>query len=400
MRSTSQGHDAAGLTDNQALATLPRLQEMAVRLADLLDSNALRAVVRSPDNQLLDWLMRELKAVAGRQAGVATMSGARSSRVESLNSALAQFGYDFASDNLNELMGMLRVFAVHQTDTGVRPLLIVREADRLRPSLLEMLAEIESFKAGRQPAINIVLFGAANVMDELRFGQFKALETFAPQNMLLKPLSAAEVVRYMKARTGITVRDLALLERLIRSTDGRAHRIDRLLTQARQWPEAEPEVALGKALDHHAGSQKTDAGEPEAQLLVSQKGRLLSDHPIHRKRIMIGRAEHNDLALESRYISRYHALIIQGPEDAHWVIDLNSRNGTFVNSRAVDFIALRHNDIVAMGNHRIKYQNPDATGVRPDRAAFAGSATAVFETLKADGGPDLSVLTQNLRQPG
>lgn len=400
MRSTSQGSVSAGLTDKQALGTLPRLQDHIAWLIERLDSNALRAIVQGPDPQLVEWVLSELQTTGGREANVACISGARKSRVASLNSALAQFGYDFASKSVNELLGMLRVFAVHQTDTGLRPLLIVRDAERLKPSILEILQEINGFQANRKPALNIALFGSQRLSDELRVARFAGLADFEQQRIDVATLSAAEVVRYIKARINLTVRDLALLERLLQTTDGRAARIDRLLSQSRQWPDLEPEAALGQALDSAGGSSSALADESvDARLLISQNGRLLDERHVNRKRIMVGRADHNDLVLDSRYISRYHALIIEGPEDAHWIVDLNSRNGTFVNSRAVDYLALRDNDVIALGNHRVKYVNPEARSKRPERNAFAGSATAVFETLKADGGPDLTVMTQNLRQP-
>jgi pSer/pThr/pTyr-binding forkhead associated (FHA) protein len=42
-------------------------------------------------------------------------------------------------------------------------------------------------------------------------------------------------------------------------------------------------------------------------------------------------------------------------------MDLNSTNGTFVNSRRVSNQILIHNDIVSIGNHRIKFVDPGAT---------------------------------------
>jgi pSer/pThr/pTyr-binding forkhead associated (FHA) protein len=42
-------------------------------------------------------------------------------------------------------------------------------------------------------------------------------------------------------------------------------------------------------------------------------------------------------------------------------MDLNSTNGTFVNSKRVSIQALIHEDVISIGNHRIKFSDPSAT---------------------------------------
>ena len=42
-------------------------------------------------------------------------------------------------------------------------------------------------------------------------------------------------------------------------------------------------------------------------------------------------------------------------------MDLNSTNGTFVNAKRISNQVLRDNDIITIGNHRIKFSDPFAT---------------------------------------
>lgn len=65
--------------------------------------------------------------------------------------------------------------------------------------------------------------------------------------------------------------------------------------------------------------------------------------------VMIGRASGNDLRVESSGISRYHArLSIDG--DSILVQDLESTNGTYVNSRKVDTAPLKPGDKISIGD--------------------------------------------------
>jgi pSer/pThr/pTyr-binding forkhead associated (FHA) protein len=62
-------------------------------------------------------------------------------------------------------------------------------------------------------------------------------------------------------------------------------------------------------------------------------------------------------------------------------MDLNSTNGTFVNSRRISNLMLKNDDIVLIGNHRIKFVDPTATERTPlDDAGF--SETIVMKNLE------------------
>jgi pSer/pThr/pTyr-binding forkhead associated (FHA) protein len=62
-------------------------------------------------------------------------------------------------------------------------------------------------------------------------------------------------------------------------------------------------------------------------------------------------------------------------------MDLNSTNGTFVNSRRISNLMLKNDDIVLVGNHRIKFVDPTATERTPlDDAGF--SETIVMKNLE------------------
>ena len=62
------------------------------------------------------------------------------------------------------------------------------------------------------------------------------------------------------------------------------------------------------------------------------------------------------------------------------MMDLNSSNGTQVNSRRVSNHVLIHDDVITIGHHHIKFYDPHATSRSPlDGLEFAD--TTIMKTL-------------------
>lgn len=82
---------------------------------------------------------------------------------------------------------------------------------------------------------------------------------------------------------------------------------------------------------------------------VTQVMEIGKDH----SRIMIGRSDNSELCLDSKFVSRHHALILITDEGA-FIEDLNSFNGTTVNSKAITRCALHPNDKVTVGDFKLR----------------------------------------------
>jgi hypothetical protein len=124
-------------------------------------------------------------------------------------------------------------------------------------------------------------------------------------------------------------------------------------------------------------------------------------YPLVEGSTRIGRAPDNELVFPSPSVSGHHALVEVGP--AHRVIDLQSRNGTFLNGERVDGgRALRDGDSLRIGldvHLRMRVQAPDSPSdvlgwlwdLRSGRCfpvpADGGALSALIEqpSLAADG---------------
>src|SRR5438552_7212469 len=69
--------------------------------------------------------------------------------------------------------------------------------------------------------------------------------------------------------------------------------------------------------------------------------------------VLIGRKSDADIVLNNQHISRHHAKIVKMAE-GHFLQDLSSTHGTFVNNQQVDHHVLKHGDKICFGKDRIE----------------------------------------------
>jgi ABC transport system ATP-binding/permease protein len=72
------------------------------------------------------------------------------------------------------------------------------------------------------------------------------------------------------------------------------------------------------------------------------------------QRTRIGRDLDNEIVVDDPLVSRFHAELRARSDGRHELVDLGSRNSTFVNGRAVDRAILEELDIVSVGHHAFR----------------------------------------------
>ena len=91
-----------------------------------------------------------------------------------------------------------------------------------------------------------------------------------------------------------------------------------------------------------------------ARIILEHKGQVLKDFPLHRGNLTIGRRGDNTVVLADPQVSSYHARIDKRGAD-FILTDLQSTNGTLVNSRRVFSHRLAHGDRIAIGKHALLF---------------------------------------------
>jgi hypothetical protein len=79
-------------------------------------------------------------------------------------------------------------------------------------------------------------------------------------------------------------------------------------------------------------------------------------HVIQQTAIRIGRGADNNIRLMNDSISSHHAEIHRRREGDFYIVDLASTNGVFVNEEKVYQGELRNNDIIELGEVRLRFE--------------------------------------------
>lgn len=153
------------------------------------------------------------------------------------------------------------------------------------------------------------------------------------------------------------------LEADLRAAEAQIHRLESELRQRAAWPEppAEPppepaEPPEPPLLQPALASGSVPAAATHdgiARYLVLTEGDAEVVHMLGR-RTTIGRGPDNDLRIDTKFISRHHAVIVVAPAQT-LLEDLRSTNGIMVNGRRVTRAVLRDGDLVHIGKTRFRY---------------------------------------------
>lgn len=136
-----------------------------------------------------------------------------------------------------------------------------------------------------------------------------------------------------------------------------------------------------------------------AKLNISLEGNSLGEFNLDKERITIGRRVGNDIHIDNLAVSGDHAVITTIGNDS-FLQDLDSTNGTLVNSKPVKKHVLHHGDIIEFGRYQIEYVNLTQQKSLADRSGFENTAVmrpakrnVVASAVKAEGEKILNTST-------
>ena len=290
---------------------------------------------------------------------IAVVDGARMKTPELLTRILEQFGYNVTLDSIDEMINMLNVFIVQQTRTNQAPILIIENINDMFPSALAALCKLAALTANKRFALRIVFVSNRDISRIINSPSMSSIAKRVVGNFELGPMTSKEALHYLysKMRAGGVERpddifSVEVCEKLHSLSGGWPGDLDALaisiMDQAKEFP-----VRLDDFVDPNAPPV-----DDTPKLMVTKTGEQSKEVLITEKRALVGRAELSDIVIRDQFVSGQHALLIRD-ENAVVIVDLRSRNGTFVNSRRIQSKVLLHDDIIAMGDHRMKMVYPE-----------------------------------------
>ena len=313
-------------------------------------------------------IVKEQSNWSAREAAVAFVNGVHLAPRRLLTDLLSQFDVPSGIGEDDQLLQSLSRFLSHQARCGVSPILIVDDADRASTSALRLLNWLAALDVRGKYSLRIVLTGKERLTGMLRDNSMSNFSRRNPSTYSLNPLTAPETMIYLRTK-------------LIAAGGERAEKIfpvavcERLREMSRGWPGPLNEFAI-KMLESNL-EQQSPVAVPK--VIVSCEGTVVSEHELTERQYIIGRSALADIVIEDGYVSKVHAML-QVHSNAIFLADLNSTNGTTVNSRVVQKTVLRNNDIITLGRYKLKIENAPALSTELDEKVRA-SDTLTMQNL-------------------
>ena len=345
----------------------------------LASGNAI-GVLEGPDGSGKSTVVRQFASELPRDTSIAVLDGTGFKPRDFVSDILARFGYATDLQTTEELLQLLAVFARQQTRSHQPPILVIDNADRMDPGALPALARMAAMIEGGKPALRIILTSRRRLNALPATGGMPGAER-PIEAQRLEPMTINEALVYLHARledSGVCVPDSVLpgdvCDKLHEISRGWPARLNALALTAIEHSETLP-VSVTRIMQRPS---RLAATRKPPSLVISRDGRMLREFVVDDKKLLIGRSEFADIVIEDDFCSKFHALLMLH-SDRLVLVDLNSANGTTVNSVRVKSKMLGSDDVVSLGHHRLKVVNAPAPGT----AAIGQTTAADTQRMKS-----------------
>jgi type II secretory pathway predicted ATPase ExeA len=350
---TSQGSKLArkafGHAADAGLAVSYESYQVALRfLATSLNQQNGIALLQGPRGSGKSTIIREQATWWQRDVPVAIFDGKKSATRELVSGMLAQYGVEVIPQQDEQMLQTLGNFLSQKARSGAAPVLIIDNVDRLGSSTLSLLNWLAALDTQGRWSLRIVLTGTGRLAELTAKHSMRNVERRHPAVFALNPLSRREAVAYLRTRFVMAGGDNP--EELF-PVDVCEH----LHELSRGWPGRLNDFALEAMERMEALTDTRDM----PRIIVTRDGATLAEYSLSKRECIIGRDQMADIVINDRYVSKLHAML-QRYANGVVMLDLNSTNGTLVNSVETKKTVLRNNDIISLGSHRLKIENVPA----------------------------------------
>lgn len=366
--STLSSQAFGALADSSLIVAYQAHQDALRFLSSAMGGSTGVAIIQGPTGSGKTTVVKEQSTWLSREASVAFLSGEHLTPRQLLTGMLRQFGVRCSAEPDEHLLQLLNTYVSKQAERGAAPILVIDGADSATPSGLRLLNWLAALEVRDGYALRIVLTVKSSFAAILKTDSMRSLRRRHPATYSLNPMSLRETVTYLRTRliaAGVEhsekILPLDVCENLHKLSNG--------------WPGALNRVAL----ESITLSDELLSTRSNPRIIVSRDGEMVAEHELTERQYLIGRTTLSDIVIPDTYVSKLHAMV-QVYANALLLIDLNSTNGTTINSRVMEKSVLRSDDIISLGRYRLKVENAPAIDNEMDER-LKSSDTMTMQTL-------------------
>ncbi len=346
-------------------------------------------------------LIHSLLANMDEDVLVAKIHQTQLDELEFYQSILVEFGLEpFKAASKVELLSMLNSFLKEQSEKDRQVVLIIDEAQNLSARVLEEVRLMTGLETSKGKILNLILAGQPELKEIIDAPGMEQLNQRIRFRFHLTALSETETAEYIEHRlkmAGNKRRDKLFgkgtvplihhytggIPRLINIlcdtamlsafADGKSKITIKMIEEVimeLQWSPYS-ERAQNPAHPRDIYSLEQQAPKLIIEISGSENKR---DYVLEKETVKLGRFESNDIRFDSRYISGHHAKIvtIQGQS---YVVDLGSRNGTFVNGHRISKCRLKNKDTISLAVKKSLLENGDTIALASAKLEYINESS-------------------------
>jgi len=351
--------DGVGLREHRTFVRYQSQQEALEFLGKILTDERGIALLHGPRSSGKSVLATQFVCSIQSNLATAVVDGSRMKTFDLLSRILEQYGYNVALDSTDEMLNMLTVFVTQQTRNNQTPVLILENINEMFPSALGALCKLASLQVANRYALRFVFVSNRDIGRIIQSPSMSPIAKRVIGNFELGPMTSTEALRYLytKLRSGGVDRpddifSVEVCEKLHALSGGMPGDLDSMALSIMEQAGGTP-IRADDIVDPRAAVK-----DNTPKLLLTLPGQPPREVRLTEKRALLGRSDLSDIVVRDQFVSKQHALFIRD-KNAVVLIDLKSRNGTFVNSRRIQSKVLQHDDVISLGDHRLKMVYPE-----------------------------------------
>ena len=312
---------------------------------------------------------------------------------DAMRKVVQTVGLDPKDMSVADLESLLTTFLSDQKHNNRRTIICFEESQDRAWWVLDTVRRLVELETKGEFGLMVVLSGRPGLNELLVKPSFDVIRAYAGRRIVLGPLTLVETREYISRE--VEAAEIADIDRVFEfaavtlihelcsgsfdSIDALCCKCIRIAYEENARPISTDLVKKASKLlrqrritshsSAEAGSMRVNGARfPEGRLITRMNGVVVQEHALSQGHLLIGRGKQCDVHVDSPTVSRRHAVVVNSLAGIG-LVDLGSKNGTFVDGRRVEKHVLQNGDLIAVGDCTITYFAGDD---RQDKVALSG----------------------------
>lgn len=349
------------------------------RLSQSFSEKRALAIVVGDSESTSRFVIRKFLSRLDQDVAVARITEPCSDALEFMGKIVAAVGFKPKDMGIEDLDSIFSMFLSFQKSHGNRTIICVEHVQDNEWWVLDKIRSIVEMERQSQFGLTTLLSGRTEINQLLSSRPLSSISAYATNRVSLAPFTLAETREFISRKlesTGISnlndafeFHAVSLIHELC---GGIPDAISTLVDRCFSMADEERLDLVSKELVKNAyellreSTAQDDVGQESKTLKISNitptvgrlvaqlSGERVKELALRKGHILVGRSELCDIQLQSKIVSRHHALISHTPDGAT-IVDLGSTNGTLVDGCQIKEHDLVPGETIAIGDCLIDY---------------------------------------------